>query len=128
MQSRDLRYVGVRMTPELQERLLAAARRQGDASLAAMVRRFCLDGLARDEQVGRVHAMTEHELVREELADSECELAARVAASPRADTGSRPRTPRLGDQRPVGPCPRGAPDHREPAAPHVPRPAAHPCP
>jgi hypothetical protein len=36
MQSRDLRYVGVRMTPELQERLLAAARRQGDASLAAM--------------------------------------------------------------------------------------------
>ena len=50
MQSRGFKFVGVRMPPELQDRLRAAARRQGDASIAAMVRRFVADGLARDEQ------------------------------------------------------------------------------
>jgi hypothetical protein len=53
MEANAMRLVGVKMRPELRERLRAAARRQGDASMAAVVRRFCLDGLARDEQAAK---------------------------------------------------------------------------
>jgi hypothetical protein len=45
-------FVGVKMRPELRERLRVAARRQGDTSVSAVIRRLCADGLTRDEQTG----------------------------------------------------------------------------